>query len=60
MAEGLKQTTFIIFLQLSVSPFFYLPARVDSISSTDNATALVALARNNDNIKWLLQRHKIM
>lgn len=42
MAEGLKQTTFIIVLQLSVS-LFYLTACVDNISSINNATPLVAL-----------------
>ena len=54
-AEGLKQPTFIIALQLSVS-LFYLPARVDNISPVNSATPLVALDPNGDNIKRLLQK----
>lgn len=54
-AEGSKQTTFIIVLQLSIS-LFYIPACRDNINSINIATPLAALDWNNDNIQWLLQK----
>lgn len=53
--RGLKQTTFNLILQLSVS-LFYLPACVDNINSINNATPLVVLDWNAVNIKWRLQK----
>lgn len=37
-----------------------LPTCIDSISFINNTPPLVVLDWNNDNIKWLLQKYKII